>query len=240
MNKTRLVMKTMLKMQYSKAGKSSTRIGLYVMAAFFLLPFLGFYIIFIHTMVEALYEFLQPFGQESLILGILFLSLHMLLFFISIATVISAFYFAEDIHSFIPFPLQPYQLLLGKAASPFLYLYVTAGAVFLPAFYFYGSVSGASILYYLFGVILFLLLPIIPFTIASILVMLVMRFVNVAKNKDRSKVFAGILSLFFIILINVLVRLNINNEVITRNFASFMQERDDLLQLITASYPLHS
>ncbi|WP_449354123.1 putative ABC transporter permease subunit [Virgibacillus natechei] len=237
MNKTWLVMKTMLKMQYSKAGKSSSQVWAFVIAALFLLPFLGFYIMFVNNMIGALYELLQPFGQESLILGILFLILHILLFFISIATVVSAFYFAEDIQSFIPFPLQPFQLLLGKAANPFLYLYFTAGAVFLPAFYFYGSVSEASILYYLFGVILFLLLPVIPFTIASILVMVVMRFVNIAKNKDRSKVLAGIFSLVFIIGINVLLRLNTNSEAITANFAAFIRERDDLLQLITFFYP---
>ncbi|UJL47544.1 hypothetical protein KFZ58_06655 [Virgibacillus sp. NKC19-16] len=237
MNKAWLVMKTMLKMQYSKAGRNSSQVWVFVIAAFILLPFVGLYISLVNSMVRVLYELLQPFGQESLILGILFLILHMLLFLISIVTVVSAFYFAEDIQSFIPFPLQPYQLLLGKAASPFLYLYLTAGAIFLPAFYFYGSVSGASILYYLFGVIIFLLLPIIPFTIASILVMVLMRFVNVAKNKDRSKVLAGVFSLFFIIFINVFLRLNTNSDDISANFAAFIQERDDVLQLITAFYP---
>ncbi|MBP1968950.1 ABC-2 type transport system permease protein [Virgibacillus natechei] len=237
MNKTWLVMKTMLKMQYSKAGKRTSHTWLYVIAAVFLLPFTALYITVVNNFIATLYEVLQPLGQESIILGILFLIIHTLLFFISIGTVLSAFYFAEDIQSFIPFPLHAYQLLLGKAANPFLYLYIATAAIFLPAFLFYGVVSGASIVYYLFGIIIFVLLPIIPFTIASCLLMIVMRFVNIAKNKDRSKVLTGIFSLGFIILINVLVRLNMNPNDIGTDFASFIQDRNDLLQMITSFYP---
>ncbi|PAV29333.1 hypothetical protein CIL05_13130 [Virgibacillus profundi] len=237
MSKTWVVMKTMLKMQYSKAGKSNSQIWLYVIAGLFFVPLLFFYIGIINNLVEALYNVLQPLGQDSLILGLLFLGIHMLLFLISFITVLSAFYFAEDIESFIPFPLHSYQVLLGKAANPFLYLYLTASAVFLPAFFFYGAISGANILYYLYGIIMFVLLPIIPFTIAAILLMLVMRFVNIAKNKDRSKVIAGIFSLAFIILINVLVRLNTNSGDLINNLAVFVQEKDGLLRMITSYYP---
>ncbi|GAB3060750.1 putative ABC transporter permease subunit [Virgibacillus ainsalahensis] len=237
MYKTWLLMKTILKMQYSKAGKKNSHQWLYVIAAFFCLPLVFVYISFVRNAVTAMHDLLQPAGQESLILGLLFLSIHLLLFFVSIFTVVSAFYFAEDIEAFIPFPFHSYQLLLGKATVPFIYLYLTAGAVFLPAFYFYGTVSGASVFYYSFGLILFFLLPIIPFSISSILIMIVMRFVNIAKNKDRSKVAAGILSLAFIIFINVLVRLNTNTDEVFYDFAAFIQESDGLLRLLTSFYP---
>ncbi|SHG20956.1 putative ABC transporter permease subunit [Ornithinibacillus halophilus] len=237
MNKTWLVMKTMLKMHYSRAGKKNTELMLLLLAGLMLIPVLFLYINLVGNAVSALYQFLEPLGQASSILGMLFLTLHLLLFIVSIITVLSAFYFAEDIESFIPYPLQPYQLLLGKATTPFIYLYFTVIAIYLPVFFFYGSVSGGSIFYYLFGIILAVLLPVIPFTIAAIILMFIMRFVNIAKNKDRSKVIAGILTLLIIILFNVAIRLNTNTEDVMEKFASFIQKQDGLLSMITAFYP---
>lgn len=237
MHKTWILIKTMLKMQYSKAGGNSSQIWLLAIVIIFSIPLLALYIGILQNLISELYNVLQPLGQDSIIPGLLFLSIHMLLFLISLITVISAFYFAEDIESFIPFPLKAYQLLLGKAASPFLYLYLTSGAFFLPAFFIYGMVSDASLIFYFYGIILFILLPIIPFTVASILLMIVMRFVNIAKNKDRSKVLAGIFSLAFIIFINVVIRLNTNSNEMMADLAKFIQEKDGLLQMATSFYP---
>ncbi|MGJ9459294.1 putative ABC transporter permease subunit [Oceanobacillus sp. CF4.6] len=237
MNKTWLLIKTMLKMQYSNAGQKSSHVWLYVLSLLFLVPLLFIYITFMDQLIHILYDGLLPYGQESLLLGILFLSIHILLFIMSLVTVLGAFYFAEDIQSYISLPFHPYQLLIGKAASPFLYLYVTTIFVYLPIFFSYGSASGGPFLYYVYGIILFLLIPIIPFTIASVLLMFMMRFVNVSKNKDRSKIIAGIASFLFIILINILIRLNTNSNQMINELTRLIQEQDGLLEKMTSYYP---
>ncbi|MFC4024557.1 hypothetical protein ACFOUV_12190 [Oceanobacillus longus] len=237
MNKTWLLIKTMLKMQYSNAGQKNSRVWLYVLSLLFLVPLLFIYISFMNQLINTLYDGLQPYAQESLLLGILFLSIHILLFIMSFVTVLGAFYFAEDIQSYISLPFHPYQLLIGKAASPFLYLYVTTTFVYLPIFFSYGSASGGSLLYYVYGIILFQLIPIIPFTIASVLLMFMMRFVNVAKNKDRSKIIAGISSFLFIILINIFIRLNTDSNQMMNELTGFIQKQDGLLEIMTSYYP---
>ncbi|EQB35091.1 MULTISPECIES: putative ABC transporter permease subunit [Virgibacillus] len=237
MSKTWLLMRIMLKMQYSKAGKSHSQMWILLIAFIFCIPFVFLYIGLIRSIVTVLFESLQPIGQETVILGLLFISIHAILFFMSFFTIMNTFYFTEDIQSFIPFPFQPYQLLLGKATNPFLYLYLTNGFLFLPFYFIYGGVSSASIFYYIHGILNFILLPFVPFCFAAIILMIVMRFVNVAKNKDRSKVIAGIVSLAFIIFINVLIRLNTDTDKITNNFADYIQKNDGLLNQITAYYP---
>ncbi|MUK88775.1 hypothetical protein GMD78_10260 [Ornithinibacillus sp. L9] len=237
MSKTWIVMKNMLKIHYSRAGNNNSQIILLSIAGIFLFPFLFFYLGLINNAVSGLYELLEPFGQSSVIIGLLFLLLTALLFIISFVLVISSFYFAEDINSFIPLPIQPYQILLGKATVPLLYLYVTTFAIYFPVLFYFGSNSNASIVYYLLGIILFVFLPFIPFVLAAIFVMFIMRFVNIAKNKDRSKVLGGIFVLLMIILLNVVVRLNANPDEMMENFAQFIQEKDGLLQMITAAYP---
>ncbi|WP_249870201.1 putative ABC transporter permease subunit [Oceanobacillus saliphilus] len=237
MNNTWLLMKTMLKMQFSNPENKKSHIWFYVISFIFLLPLSVIYISFINRFIHSLYSGLQPFGQESVLLGILFLSIHILLFIMSFVSVLSAFYFADDIQSYIPFPFQAYQLLLGKATLPFLYLYVTAAIVYLPAFFSYGSASGGSLPYYLYGISLFLLIPIIPFSVAAIILMFMMRFVNIAKNKDRSKIIAGIASFLFIILINVLIRLNADSTKMIDELTVLLKNQDGLLNMVTAFYP---
>ncbi|RKQ31246.1 putative ABC transporter permease subunit [Oceanobacillus halophilus] len=237
MHKTFLLAKTMLKMQYRNPDRKASQTFMYIFSFIILLPILFVYIDIMRGLVQSLYQAFEPIGQESVILGLLFLTLHFLLFFISMLTILTTFYFSEDIESFIPFPFEPYQLLISKAINPFIYLYITASALYLPFYFFYGTISGASILYFIVGIILLLLTPIVPFSLAAILIMFVMRFVNVAKNKDRSKVIAGIATLVFIIGINVLVRINTNDDAFIENMVMFLQEQDGLLQMLTGFYP---
>ncbi|MFD2630270.1 putative ABC transporter permease subunit [Oceanobacillus kapialis] len=237
MSKTWKLIRIMLKMQYSRAGKKNSETALLIVALLFLLPLAFVYISIVQNALTVFYEALEPLGQESLIIGILLIASHVILLFVSFISILNAFYFAEDIDSFIPFPLQPYQLLLAKSAGPLIYLYGAAGLFFLPVFFTYGTVSAAPFLYYIVGILLFLLLPLIPFAIAGTLLMFIMRFVNIAKNKERSKVIAGVASFIFIILINILVRLNADVDAIMQDAAMFIQEQDGLLQWITAFYP---
>ncbi len=237
MNKTWLLVKIILKMQYSKAGANHSQIWLLVPIILFSIPFLYLYITITNATVSALYQTLQSVGQESVILGLLFIGLHTILFIMSLVTILNAFFFAEDIKSFIPFPFQPYQLILGKSANPFIYLYITSGFLFIPWFYAYGNVSEAPIHYYLQGVPIFLLVPMVPFTLAAIILMVAMRFINISKNKDRSKVITGILTLAFIIFINVIVRLNTDSQAMLQRLTYLLKEKDGLLIKITNYYP---
>lgn len=237
MNKTWILVKTMLKMQSRRPEKNDSKPIIFVGGMVLFLAIALIYVPFINHAVRAIYSGLQPLGQESLLLGLLFMIVHLLLFLTSIVSVLNAFYFADDIEVYLALPLHPFQLLAGKAAGPFLYLYLLAGALFLPIFSVYGSVSGAGALYYVYGVLLFVLMPIIPFTIASVLLMVIMRFVNISKNKERSKVIAGIASFAVIIGINIAIRTGGESDDLFLRITSLIQEQDGLLRQFTLYYP---
>lgn len=137
MSKTWKLIRIMLKMQYSRVGKKNSQTILWIVALLFLLPMAFVYISIVRSALTAFYNVLEPLGQESLIVGVLLLSVHVVLLLVSFITILNAFYFAEDIDSFIPFPVQPYQLLLAKSAGPMIYLYGTAALFFLPVFFIY-------------------------------------------------------------------------------------------------------
>ncbi|MFS0752272.1 putative ABC transporter permease subunit [Oceanobacillus sp. 1P07AA] len=236
MSKTWKVIRIMLKMQYTSTSKNNYT-WLYIVAGIFFIPFLGMIFTLYNNLISAIYNVFAPLQQQSMILGLLFIGMSIILFITCIISVLTAFYFADDVEAYIPFPLHPYQILIGKAATPLIYSYMLSGITYLPMMIIYGNISNGPLLYYIYGILLFILLPIIPFVIASVILMFVMRYVNIAKNKDRSKIFAGVFSLAAVILLNVVVRLNTDESELMESIGQTMQEQEGLLQWITYFYP---
>ncbi|GAA0331679.1 ABC transporter permease [Oceanobacillus oncorhynchi subsp. oncorhynchi] len=236
MRNTWTITKIMLRMQYSSAGKQSNA-WIYIIVSLILIPFFIMLMQGINSMVTYAYHMLAEVNQESMLLGLALLFIAVILFFLSFIMILSAFYFSDDITAYIPLPVHPYQLLIGKAANPLIYNYGIAALLFLPFFFMYGSISSAPILFYVYGFILFIIFPIIPFSLVAVILMFIMRYVNIAKNKDRSKIFMGIGSLLFVILVNVLVRLNMDDAAMLDTFTTYMQEQEGLLRMITMIFP---
>ena len=55
-------------------------------------------------------------------------------------------------------------------------------------------------------IFIYLLFPIVPLVLASLLMTVIMRYTNIAKNKDRGNIFIGIVSILFIVGINVFLQ----------------------------------
>ncbi|ARI78150.1 putative ABC transporter permease subunit [Halobacillus mangrovi] len=235
MSKAWKLIKVMVKMQLSMAGKSTSEKVGYFFLALVLIPF-GLMILYsLNGLIGALYEPLASTGNENVILGLFFVFMVFIFLFVSIGSVLSSFYFAEDVESFIALPFQPYQIVIGKSAVPFLSLYGINTLILLPTLVFYGIHSSAGILYYLFAGLLWLLTPIIPFVLVSIFIMFLMRFANLSKNKDRTKILVGLLGFGFAIGINVLVRLDSGDA--NANLTQLLTEQNGLLELATKFFP---
>ncbi|MEC3883533.1 ABC transporter permease [Halobacillus sp. HZG1] len=233
MNKAWKLMRIMVKMQLSMANKSSMEKFGFVMIGLMMIPFGLLILFFIQGIIGNMYAALEPLGNEGVILGLLFVMMTFIFCFTSIGTVLSSFYFAEDVESFISLPFQPYQILFGKSAVPFLSLYGLNAILLLPSLIFFGLHSGAGVLYYLSALIIWSLTPIIPFVLTAIVLMFIMRFANISKNKDRTKVLVGLLGFVFAIGINVLIRLDSG----TGNVAEMLTQQNALLELVTKFFP---
>ncbi|WP_079529274.1 putative ABC transporter permease subunit [Halobacillus hunanensis] len=237
MAKTWKLIRIMVKMQLSLVGKSTNEKLGYVFLGIFAIPASLFILYVINGLISSMYGVLAPSGNESVILGLLFVITSILFVFISVGTILSSFYFAEDVESFVALPFQPYQIILGKSAVPFLTLYLTNLVILAPSLVICGLHSHAGIVYYLYAFIIWLLTPVIPFVVTAVLLMFVMRFLNLSKNKDRIKVFAGLLTFVFAIGINIVIRLNSSETNPGSNLAHLLAEQNGLLQLTTKFYP---
>ncbi len=192
----------LLSLKADKPGKSRIKrilLPIIVIAAFLPMMF-G-----IGTMTYGGYGLLSEIQQEGLILGIGFSAVSMAVFFFSIFYAMSVFYFSKDIESLLPLPLKPSEILAAKFTVTLFYEYLTELVFLAPILIGFGAASRAGLMYYLYSLLIFLTLPLVPLIYASILSMLVMRFTNLAKNRDRFRIVGGTIAMFLAVGMNAVI-----------------------------------
>lgn len=202
-----------------KSRKLAGKIGNTVLFAF-----LAVYMLAISSFSAwSLYDLLAPVNLGAMMVGLYLSAGVMVVFFFGILYVMGVFYFASDVEKLLPLPLHPEQIITAKFLVSMLYEYLFLLVLVAPALTVYGIRSGAPAVYFLTLLLVFVLLPVIPLAIASVIVMIIMRFTPFARNKDRFNMFSMVLAL-----------------VLSLGFTFGMQsmatmEGFDLTNLITAS-----
>lgn len=188
--------------------------------------------------VNTLYDMLSQIDQQGVILGLGFSMSCLAIFFLGIFYVIGTFYFSMDINYLLPLPLRPSEILSSKLVVVLVYEYLTQIVILAPIIIAYGIKDGAGILYYIFSILIFLTIPIIPLIISSILVMVIMRFTNLAKNKDRFNMIGGIIAIFIGIGINIFMQRTASNFTNPENMQRLFEEgNNSFIGLATKLFP---
>ncbi|MBU3145920.1 ABC transporter permease [Clostridium sp. CF012] len=187
--------------------------------------------------VSVAYDGLHAMGQEAVILGFGLSIVCVVIFFFGIFYAMGIFYFSMDVENLLPLPFKPWHIMGAKFAVVLIYEYLTELIFFLPTIIAYGIKSSGGVLYYTYAVIIFLLLPILPLVIASVINMVIMRFTNIAKNKDRFRLVGGLIAMGFAVGINIYTQRfsqDINGSEITKMFA---EGNNSLVDLATKMFP---
>lgn len=75
--------------------------------------------------------------------------------------------------------------------------------ILLLIFIMYGLKSGVFIIYYIYMIFIYLFFLIVLLVLVLLLMIVIMRYINIVKNKDWGNIFIGIVSILFIVGINV-------------------------------------
>lgn len=177
----------------TKMAPSIVVIGMLCLFALLSLPF--------SMMIWGSYNTFHAMGQEGMLLAIILSAGSTVTFFFGIYVIMNVFYFSKDIEVILPLPFKSSEIVFGKFAAVLLNMYVYTGMLILPLIV-YGVTSKASLMYYLYALIVFLIIPILPMIFASLICMALMRFANLSKHKDAFKMFTGCASLIIIVLFN--------------------------------------
>ncbi|MDG4656984.1 ABC transporter permease [Ectobacillus antri] len=195
----------LLKMSYAEWFASKKKVALYLFSYVMLLG-VGF--IFFGTMSYGVYGVFAQYGQQKALLGIGLAVASIWVFLTSVTSVLTVFYYEDDIENLLPLPLQPSQIVTAKFLTVLLTQYVLSSFFVIPILVIYGVLSGAGIVYYLYSVVIYATFPIIPLVLISLLLMVLMRFTNLSKNKDRGRLIVGLFSILFVVGINVFMQWN--------------------------------
>ncbi|SET22758.1 putative ABC transporter permease subunit, partial [Anaerobranca gottschalkii] len=202
MNKTLLLTKVMLKNSLSAMfGMGKNKRYSFIMLAIVLISLAPLYIGLTRFLYVS-FDYLAQIGQHGVIISLGIVVCGILIFFLGIFYIISLFYMADDIENLLPLPLKVSHILGANFFSVVTYEYITSTFFLLPVLIVYGIKGYPGILYFLYSIIVFLTLPIIPLSLASIISMVIMRFLNKGKNKDLLKLVGSLLAMAVVLGIN--------------------------------------
>ena len=173
-------------------------------------------------------------GQPEMVLAMALVIAQLVIFIFGILYIMGTFYFSKDIMSLVPLPLKPYEIIGGKFAVVLVNEYLTSLPLLLPPVIIFGIGTSQGILYWLKSLVIMAVAPVIPLTIASLLVVLLMRAVNIGRYKDLLIIVGGTALVFASFFVSVLMqKMPEDPQAIEQFFA----EQTSLVDLIGSRFP---
>jgi|BioPla2DNA2_1021312.scaffolds.fasta_scaffold09548_1 ABC-2 type transport system permease protein len=236
-NKLFILTKALLKNGFGikATGKKKVRqIIFIILISLCFVPLLIGLSVFISTMYDAL----KVVEQEGIILSLGIAVSSFVIFFFGVFYVINIFYFSDDVEILLPLPLKSSEIIGAKFLVTVVYEYLTELILLLPLFVIYAYKSGPSFMYYIYALVVFLLVPVVPLSIASVLVMIIMRFTAIAKNRDRFKMVGGLIAMFGAIGFNTVIQQFAAKSIDPQQLQEmFTEGQNSMVELMSRIFP---
>lgn len=182
--------------------KNSWQILLFIFIA---ISFIPFYLMMVNLLGD-FYDIFAQIGQGSYFLFIGIFATQVMVLFLGLIYVMSKYYFSNDLEQLVPLPIKPTYIVGSKFVSLMISEYLTTLPIILPFIFIYGIKGGEGIVYWLYSLLIVLYIPVLPLSIASILVMIFMKFTNLKGKKDLLRIIGGSISIVLIIGIQFVVQ----------------------------------
>ncbi|MDF2698816.1 MAG: hypothetical protein K0Q49_372 [Haloplasmataceae bacterium] len=188
-----------------------------------------------------MYDIFAMIGQESfyIVIAIIFSVIIIILF--GMFQVTSYFYLSDDVKILTPLPIKTKHILISKFVVIYIWELMINLFSVLPFFIIYGVKSGLDILAWINLIMSFLLLPIIPLVIVGILVVIIMKFTNIFKNKDAFRMI-GMLSIIILVIgVQMYIQsiaMNIPTGKEEEYFQNLFSNNQFLLEKVELYYPI--
>jgi len=189
------------------------------------------------AVIKLAYRLLLPLGQQHLILTYGFLAGQVFVLIFGLYYVVSAFYFSKDLDILIPLPLKPFQVMFSKFSVILVNEYLTIAFFVLPVLVYYGILSKAGLPYWIFALVIYLLLPVIPLAVVSLLVIAMMRAVNLSRKKDALIIVGSLVLIVAGFGLQLFLNRTAGASPDPRAMVRFLTAPDGLIQRVGAVFP---
>lgn len=227
MKKLWILTKVLMKngMGQNNKMKKKWKVVVTILFCLWLLPVAGGIV----AMVAGLYDGFASMGQEGLLLELGIGAASFLVLFFGVLYLLNLFYFNKDVEMLLPLPFTPSQIIGGKFIVALLYEYLSISFILLPVLVVFGIKARMNILYYLYSFFVFIMTPVMPLVMAGIIVMIIMRFTNLGKNKDLLKIVGGVIGLVFAIGLNLGIQRFAGNNIDPSEIQQLMEQGNNSL-----------
>lgn len=147
----------------------------------FLFIYLGGIVFFLWN---ALIKSAVSLGQPGIAIHTLFASASIYILIMGILIVPGIFYFSKDIERYLVLPVRAADILFSKFIASLITMYLSAAVIFIPFAIAYMVNVKPDFLFIIRFIVSSLMIPIIPFTLSLIFMILVLTFIPFFKNKD--------------------------------------------------------
>ena len=151
------------------------------------------------SVMTATYIGLSMINQSTVFLSIGYILATVLIIVFGVMYILSEFYFSDNMEELIPLPISQRKLIVAKFFSILVFEYIFAGLIFIPILIIYGVGQGMGPLYALLSVFVFLTIPVLPLSLVTGVIMLIMQSASLKGRKDMLQivfVFLGIAVIF--------------------------------------------
>lgn len=222
----------LLKNNFSKM-KFKSKTAMILLYAFLIIYFSG---IMGYVSFEAI-KSLQEINQQALYISICLLVAIGFSLIRTIFTSINVLYFSKDTEYLLPLPIKPKDILIAKLNVLLIYEYIIDIFLCLIPMIIYGILEKVTITYYFLMVIVFLLLPLVPILLSSLLIIFIMRFTNIIKNKD----FVQYITIFLVFVLIFGIQFisgnaTSNDEITNEELAIMISESNGTVEIFSKAF----
>ena len=160
-----------------------------------------FLVLFVVSISYGVITGLEFWGQEELFLNILFVSYLALVFLRLIFSTMNSLFYSRDNEILLTYPVHTEEILLSKANVLIFFEYFFGLIIFIPALFTYGVCCSLSISYFIKSIVCLVIFPIIPISLAMLLISCLYKILKFVRNKETMQYFAIFIVFSFMIFI---------------------------------------
>ena len=191
-----------------RTNRDKAKPFIFILVLIALAPTYGYYV----TFLQQLGKSLLMLNQELYFSTLAHYMASSMVFFFGLLYVLSYYYFSRDTEMLIPLPLKGRTIVVSKFITILVYEYLLLAIFLIPILVINKSLVGGSMFVYALKSILTLLLtPVIPLSLASILVIILMRTTNIKGRKDLIRLVSMFLFIFIILGIQIVIQRSMIN-----------------------------
>ena len=230
---TKVFLKTSFSnMEAQTMGNNKSKLGM-AFLYLFLIVYLGGIIGFLsYNVIDGLISI----QQEAVFIGLTLLMTIGFTLFQSIFSSINVLYFTKDSEYILPLPLKPSEIILARTNVIIIMEYIVELIISLVPLIIYGVMTGAGVIYYITMLIALILIPIFPVLLISTIVMFVMSFSKIVRNKNRFQLIATVIVLIFSVVLGMSFS-TFDEEITQEQMIQLVMQANGLVDLIKGYFP---